>query len=118
MRQDVDRVDVKHDRSTRENRALGIGMNLSETPRALKLVPDGITVNCYPSGSMRTTLTGIEVVDRPLRGLFCDLVGADVQLAPGGVAKGTSGLSVQVDPSGTLTIEVCLVVTSKWTKLV
>ena len=100
-------------------------VNLSETQRALTKVADGITVNVDPSGSLKidnvlgldtrlhptgaienVTGMGLKWKPDPLGPLFCDLGGADLRLAPvSGLMKGTQGLSVQVDPTGALSID-------------
>ncbi|KAJ3023854.1 hypothetical protein HDV00_001084, partial [Rhizophlyctis rosea] len=78
LKQDVDGVDVKHDISIKEDLALGIGVNLSETSRGLQLNPNGLTVNLAELQGLKMLPTGVGVA----------VDGVTVQIGADGILNG------------------------------
>ncbi|KAJ3048406.1 hypothetical protein HK097_010551, partial [Rhizophlyctis rosea] len=109
MKQDADGVDVKHDISIKEDLALGIGVNLSETSRGLSLIGDGLTVNTQELDPIKSgfdglylqlspddsclakTTTGLEVTTAPDGPLRKEILGLDIAVGPR-LKKGLLGL--------------------------
>src|SRR6478609_5268284 len=85
----MNEISLQSDENSLQVGTLGLAVNLSETG-ALQVEPGlGIGIKCDPLGPM-----------------FRDLAGLDLRLAPvSGLMKASKGLSVQVDPTGALSID-------------